>query len=62
MRGEGCVAGEGRVGGVPKFYSWAKCTMPLMYIYGCPTLPLAYVLTYIVYVVQLSCILGVITV
>ena len=27
MRGEG-VAGEGRVG-VPKFYSWDKCTMAL---------------------------------
>ena len=28
MRGEGGVAGEGRVVGVPKFHSWAKCTMP----------------------------------
>ena len=26
MRG---VAGEGRVVGIPKFLSWAKCTMPL---------------------------------
>ena len=29
MRGEGGVTGEGSVGGVPKFYSWDKCTMPL---------------------------------
>ena len=29
MRGEGGVAGEGRVVGLPKFYSWGWCTMPL---------------------------------
>ena len=29
MRGEGGVAGEGRVVAVPKFHSWDKCTMPL---------------------------------
>ena len=29
MRGEGGVAGEGGVVGVPKFHSWGKCTMPL---------------------------------
>ena len=29
MRGEGGVAGEGRVVGLPKFHSWGKCTMPL---------------------------------
>ena len=29
MRGESGVAGEARVVGVPKFYSWSKCTMPL---------------------------------
>ena len=29
MRGEGGVAGEGRVVGVPKFHSWGKYTMPL---------------------------------
>ena len=29
MRGDGDVAGEGRVVGVPKFHSWGKCTMPL---------------------------------
>ena len=28
MRGDGGVAGEGRVVGVSKFHSWAKCTMP----------------------------------
>ena len=28
MRGDGGVAGEGRIG-VPKFHSWNKCTMPL---------------------------------
>ena len=27
VRGEGGVAGEGRVVGVPKFHSWGKCTM-----------------------------------
>ena len=25
MRGDGGVAGEGRVDGVPKFHSWGKC-------------------------------------
>ena len=29
MRGDSGVAGEGRVFGIPKFYSWSKCTMPL---------------------------------
>ena len=29
MRGEGGVAGEGKVVGVPKFQSWGKCTMLL---------------------------------
>ena len=29
MRGDGGVAGEGRVVGVPKFHSWGKCTMSL---------------------------------
>ena len=28
MRGDGGVAGEGRVVGVPKFYSCSKCTTP----------------------------------
>jgi len=29
VRGEGGVAGEGRVVGIPKFHSWDKYTMPL---------------------------------
>ena len=29
MKGDGGVAGEGKVVGVPKFHSWGKCTMPL---------------------------------
>ena len=29
VRGDGGVAGEGRVVGVLKFHSWGKCTMPL---------------------------------
>ena len=29
MRGDGGVAGEGRVAGIPKFHSWGKYTMPL---------------------------------
>ena len=29
VRGDSGVAGEGRVVGIPKFYSWGKCTMPL---------------------------------
>ena len=28
LRGDGGVAGEGRVVGGPKFHSWGKCTMP----------------------------------
>ena len=28
MRGEGSVAGEGRIFGVAKFHPWGKCTMP----------------------------------
>ena len=29
MRGDGGVAGEERVVGIPKFHSWGKCTIPL---------------------------------
>ena len=29
VRGEGGVAGEEKLVGVPKFHSWNKCTMPL---------------------------------
>ena len=43
MRGDGGVAGEGRVVGIPKFYSWGKYTMQLTNI-DCPTLPLPCVL------------------
>ena len=32
MRGDGGVAGKGRVVGVPKFLSWGNCTMTLMNI------------------------------
>ena len=31
MRGDGSVAGEGRVVGVPKSHSWGKCIMTLLY-------------------------------
>ena len=31
MRGDGGVAGEARVVGVPKSHSWGKCTMTLLY-------------------------------
>ena len=43
MRGDGGVAGEGRVVGIPKVHYWGKCTMPLTIStqIGCPTLPLA---------------------
>ena len=40
VRGDGGVAGKGRVVGLPKFHLWDKCTMPLTQI-GCPMLPLA---------------------
>ena len=63
MRGDGGVAGEGGVVGVPKFHSWCKCTMPFTKStqIGCPTLPLACVLYYIIYLYYagpLICILG----
>ena len=32
MRGDSGVVDEGRVAGIPKFYSWGKYTMPLMNI------------------------------
>ena len=49
MRGDGGVAGEGRVVGLPKFHSWGKSVMPLTQI-GCPTLPLACALNYFNYI------------
>ena len=63
MRGEGGVAGEGRVVGLPKFHSWGKCTMPLTNINSdwmsnassglCINLVI-----YIIHEGPLSCILG----
>jgi len=53
VRGEGGVAGEGSVVGVPKYHSWGKCTMPSTQI-GCPTLPLACVLLYFASEVSLA--------
>ena len=63
MRGDSGVAGEGRVVGIPKFYAWSKCTMPLTNINSdwmsnassglCIRL-----LCYIIYAGPLSCILG----
>ena len=63
MRGDSGVAGEERVVGIPKFYSWGKCTMPLTNINsnwmsnvlsGLCIIKL----DYIIYVGPLSCILG----
>ena len=34
MKGEGGVAGEGRLVGEPKFHSWGKCTMTLTNIHS----------------------------
>ena len=51
MRGDGGVAGEERVVGIPKFHSWGKCTIPLTNINSdwiCPTLPLACVLYWVI--------------
>ena len=63
MRGEGGVAGEGRVDDLPKFHSWGKCTMPLTNINSdwmsnassglCINLAIL-----IIYAGHLSCILG----
>ena len=49
MRGEGNVAGEGRVVGIPIFHSWSKSSYHAINKYvsaqiGCSTLPLACVL------------------
>ena len=59
MRGEGCVAGEGKLVGVPKFHSWGKCTMALRIStqIGCSMLPVACVL-YIILHGFLICSLG----
>ena len=65
MRGDSGVAGEGRVVSIPKFYSWGKCTMPLMNInsdwMSNASSGLCIILSYIIlfiYAGPLSCILG----
>ena len=61
MRGDGGVAGEGRVVGLPTFHSWGKCTMPLTNINSdwMSNASLACVLYCINYITgPLSCILG----
>ena len=51
--GDGDVAGEGTIVGVPKFHSRCKCIMPRISIQiGCPMLPLACVLYCIIYYVD----------
>ena len=56
MRGEGGVAGEGKVVGVPKFHFWGKCTMPLTNINSdwMSNASLACVLTYIIYIIYVG--------
>ena len=51
MRRDGCVAVEGRAVGVPKFYSWDKCTMPLTNIKDvhCFLWPVYYLFTQVLY-------------
>ena len=44
MRHDGGVASEGRVVGVPKFYSSGKCHQQISTQIGCPRLSLARVL------------------
>ena len=65
MRGDGGVASEGRVVGVPKFHSWGKYTMPLTNINSdwmsnaSSGLCIIYIILFILYYVgPLSCILG----
>ena len=55
MRGDGSVAGEGRVVGTPKFHSWVKCTMPLTNI---NVQRFFWPVYYIIYAGPLTCILG----
>ena len=57
------VAGEGRVVGTPKFYSWGKCTMPLNINsdwMSNASSGLCIILLYYIYIYSdsLSCILG----
>ena len=60
MRGDGGVAGEGRVVGVPKFHSWGKCTMPLMNINSdwMSNASSGLCIIHLYYAGPLSCILG----
>ena len=60
MRGDGGVASEGRVVGVPKFHSWGKYTMPLTNINSdwMSNASSGLCIIYIIYAGPLSCILG----
>ena len=62
MRGEGGVAGEGRVVGVPKLHSWDESTMALTNInsnwMSNASSGLCINLCYLYYTGPLSCILG----
>ena len=60
MRGDGGVAGEGGVVGVPKFHSWGKCTMPLTNINSdwMSNASSGLRIIYLYYTGPLSCILG----
>ena len=62
MRSDSGVAGEGRVVGTPKFYSWSKCTMALTNInsdwMSNASSGVCVILGYIIYAGPLSCILG----
>ena len=68
MRGDSGVAGEGRVVGIPKFYSRSKCTMPLTNINSdsmsnassglCIYYVILYYIGLYIYAGPLSCILG----
>ena len=68
VKGEGGVAGEGRVVSLPKFHSWGKCTMPSTNINSdwmsnassvlCIMLFMLCYLCYLYYAGPLSCILG----
>ena len=62
MKGDGGVAGEGRVVGVPKLHSWGKCSMPLTNInsdwMSNASSGLCIILGYIIYAGPLCCILG----
>ena len=52
MRGDGGVAGEGRLVGVPKFHSWVSSPCQISAWIGCPTLPLACVLHVLDYLLR----------